>query len=137
MRVSSNKLLQKYAQPTSYDAVTLLSAQNLSDSNFPEAAYNGMRHAQTAPKDPLLGFYQVTQPLVPLTPLSENPLDFFGSFSARLHPAQVPQIFSHAGPNNGPIGHQTGRASGPMARSPAVHRPPQWPSTATRLSAPH
>src|SRR5712692_10449642 len=37
-RVSSNKLLQKYAQPTSHDAVTLLSAQNLSDSNFPEAA---------------------------------------------------------------------------------------------------
>jgi hypothetical protein len=31
MRVSSNKLLQKYAQPTSHDAVTLLSAQNLSD----------------------------------------------------------------------------------------------------------
>src|SRR6478735_7184861 len=84
-----------------------------------------------------LGFYQVTQPLVPLTHLSENPLNFFGSFSARLHPAQVPQIFPHAGPNNWPIGHQTGRASGPMARSPAVHRPPQWPSTATRLSAPH
>src|SRR4030095_13435074 len=39
MRVSSNKLLQKYAQPTSHNAVTLLSAQNLSDSNFPEAAY--------------------------------------------------------------------------------------------------
>ena len=39
MRVSSNKLLQKHAQPTSHDAVTLLSAQNLSDSNFPEAAY--------------------------------------------------------------------------------------------------
>src|SRR4029453_16564395 len=38
MRVSSNKLLQKYAQPTSHNAVTLLSAQNLSDSNFPEAA---------------------------------------------------------------------------------------------------
>src|SRR4029453_10524567 len=41
MRVSSNKLLQKYAQPTSHNAVTLLSAQNLSDSNFPEAAYQG------------------------------------------------------------------------------------------------
>src|SRR4029453_13527224 len=40
MRVSSNKLLQKYAQPTSHNAVTLLSAQNLSDSNFPEAAGN-------------------------------------------------------------------------------------------------
>ena len=40
MRVSSNKLLQKYAQPTSHDAVTLLSAQNLSDSNFPEPAYD-------------------------------------------------------------------------------------------------
>src|SRR4030095_10673164 len=39
MRVSSNKLLQKYAQPTSHNAVTLLSAQNLSDSNFPEAAH--------------------------------------------------------------------------------------------------
>ena len=39
MRVSSNKLLQKYAQPTSHDAVTLLSAQNLSDSNFPEPAH--------------------------------------------------------------------------------------------------
>src|SRR4029434_8040002 len=27
----------------------------------------------------ILGSYQVTQPLVPLTHLSENPLDFFGS----------------------------------------------------------
>src|SRR5512145_1703132 len=39
LRVSSNKLRQKYAQPTSHDAVPLLSAQNLFDSNFPEAAY--------------------------------------------------------------------------------------------------
>jgi hypothetical protein len=39
MRVSSNKLLQKYEHPPSHDVVTLLSAQNLSDSNFPEAAY--------------------------------------------------------------------------------------------------
>jgi hypothetical protein len=38
MRVSSNKLLQKYEHPPSHDVVTLLSAQNLSDSNFPEAA---------------------------------------------------------------------------------------------------
>jgi hypothetical protein len=38
MRVSSNKLLQKYESPPSHDVVTLLSAQNLSDSNFPEAA---------------------------------------------------------------------------------------------------
>src|SRR4029450_6096371 len=45
MRVSSNKLLQKYAQPTSHNAVTLLSAQNLSDSNFPEAAYRAIRDA--------------------------------------------------------------------------------------------
>ena len=37
-RVSSNKLLQKYNHPPSHDVVTLLSAQNLSDSNFPEAA---------------------------------------------------------------------------------------------------
>ena len=37
-RVSSNKLLQKYAHPLSHNVVTLLSAQNLSDSNFPEAA---------------------------------------------------------------------------------------------------
>jgi hypothetical protein len=41
MRVSSNKLLQKYAQPPSHDVVTLLSAQNLSDSNFPESAKGG------------------------------------------------------------------------------------------------
>lgn len=40
LRVSSNKLRQKYAQPTSHDAVPLLSAQNLFDSNFPEAAYS-------------------------------------------------------------------------------------------------
>ena len=38
MRVSSNKLLQKYDHPTSHYVVTLLSAQNLSGSNFPEAA---------------------------------------------------------------------------------------------------
>src|SRR4029450_10539728 len=49
MRVSSNKLLQKYAQPTSHDAVTLLSAQNLSDSNFPEAATSpGRRHGRAS-----------------------------------------------------------------------------------------
>ena len=30
MRVSSNKLLQKYNHPPSHDVVTLLSAQNLS-----------------------------------------------------------------------------------------------------------
>ena len=39
MRVSSNKLLQKYEHPPSHDVVTLLSAHNLSDSNFPEAAH--------------------------------------------------------------------------------------------------
>jgi hypothetical protein len=38
MRVFSNKLLQKYDYPMSHDAMTHLSAQNLSDSNFPEAA---------------------------------------------------------------------------------------------------
>ena len=38
LRVSSNKLLQKYEHPPSHDVVTLLSAHNLSDSNFPEAA---------------------------------------------------------------------------------------------------
>jgi hypothetical protein len=38
MRVSSNKILQKYDNPTSHYVVTLLLAQNLSDSNFPEAA---------------------------------------------------------------------------------------------------
>src|SRR5262245_61751747 len=38
MRVSRNKLLQKYNHPPSHDVVTLLSAQSLSDSNFPEAA---------------------------------------------------------------------------------------------------
>jgi hypothetical protein len=37
-RVSSNKLLQKYTNPTSHDVLTLLSAQSFSDSNFPEAA---------------------------------------------------------------------------------------------------
>ena len=41
MRVSSNKILQKYDHPTSHYVVTLLSAQNLSDSNFPEAAISG------------------------------------------------------------------------------------------------
>jgi hypothetical protein len=39
LRVSSNKILQKYDHPPSHDVVTLLSAQNLFDSNFPEAAY--------------------------------------------------------------------------------------------------
>ena len=39
MRVSSNKILQKYDHPTSHYGVTLFSAQNLSDSNFSEAAY--------------------------------------------------------------------------------------------------
>jgi hypothetical protein len=39
LRVSSNKILQKYDNPPSHDVVTLLSAQNLSDSNFPEAAH--------------------------------------------------------------------------------------------------
>src|SRR4029434_10130312 len=38
MRVSSNKILQKYDHPTSHYVMTLLSAQNLSDSNFSEAA---------------------------------------------------------------------------------------------------
>src|SRR4029450_9993975 len=49
MRVSSNKLLQKYAQPTSHNAVTLLSAQNFSDSNFPEAAYTPSDCFETFP----------------------------------------------------------------------------------------
>jgi hypothetical protein len=39
LRVSRNKILQKSTQAISHDVVTLLSAQNLSDSNFPEAAY--------------------------------------------------------------------------------------------------
>ena len=38
MRVSSNTILQKYDHPTSHYVMTLLSAQNLSDSNFSEAA---------------------------------------------------------------------------------------------------
>src|SRR5882672_9396707 len=38
MRVFSNKLLQKYTNPTPYDVFPLLSAHNLSDSNFPEPA---------------------------------------------------------------------------------------------------
>jgi hypothetical protein len=38
LRVSSNKLLQEYDHPPSHDVVALLSAHNLSDSNFPEAA---------------------------------------------------------------------------------------------------
>src|SRR4029434_1293233 len=38
LRVSSNKILQKYDHPTSHYVMTLLSAQNLSDSNFSEAA---------------------------------------------------------------------------------------------------
>jgi len=50
MRVSSNKLLQKYAHPLSHDVVTLVSAQNLSDSNFPEAAHTGIEK-----NDPLKG----------------------------------------------------------------------------------
>jgi hypothetical protein len=41
LRVSSNKLLQKYEHAPSHDVVTLLSAHNLSDSNFPEAARTG------------------------------------------------------------------------------------------------
>ena len=38
MRGSRHKVLHKYAHATSHDAVPLLSVQNLSDSNFPEAA---------------------------------------------------------------------------------------------------
>jgi hypothetical protein len=40
MGVSSNKILHKYTNPTSHYVFTLVSAQSLSDSNFPEAAYN-------------------------------------------------------------------------------------------------
>ena len=39
LRVSSNKILQKYTNPTPHDVFTLLSAHNLSDSNFPEPAH--------------------------------------------------------------------------------------------------
>ena len=38
MRVFSNKILQKYDYPPSHDVMTRLSSQNLSDSNFSEAA---------------------------------------------------------------------------------------------------
>jgi hypothetical protein len=38
MRVSNNKILQKYTNSTSHDVFTLLSAQNLFASNFPGAA---------------------------------------------------------------------------------------------------
>ena len=38
MTVSSNKILQKYDHPPSHYVMTLFSAQNLSDSNFSEAA---------------------------------------------------------------------------------------------------
>jgi hypothetical protein len=38
MRVSRNKLLQKYDHPPSHDVVTLLSEQNLFASNFPGVA---------------------------------------------------------------------------------------------------
>ena len=40
MGVSNNKILQEYTNYTSHDVLTLLSAQSLSDSNFPEAAHN-------------------------------------------------------------------------------------------------
>jgi len=39
MGIASNKILQKYTNPTSHCVFTLLSAHSLSDSNFPEAAY--------------------------------------------------------------------------------------------------
>src|SRR5215470_8600779 len=45
MRVSSNKILQKSDYPSSHCVVTLLSAQNLSDSNFSEAANTPMATA--------------------------------------------------------------------------------------------
>jgi hypothetical protein len=41
MGVSSNKILQKYTDSTSHYMLTLISAQSLSDSNFPEAAQCG------------------------------------------------------------------------------------------------
>jgi hypothetical protein len=50
LRVSNNKILQKYDHPPSHDMVTLLSAQNLSDSNFPEAAPSALCEAQTRDK---------------------------------------------------------------------------------------
>jgi hypothetical protein len=43
MRVSSNKILQKYTHPPPHDVFTLLSAQDLSDSNFPEPASTPLR----------------------------------------------------------------------------------------------
>ena len=46
MGIASNKILQKYTHPTSHYVGTLLSAQNLSDSNFPEAAYALMHFRQ-------------------------------------------------------------------------------------------
>ena len=40
MRVSSNNILQKYDNSPLHNMVTLLSAHNLSDSNFPGSAYD-------------------------------------------------------------------------------------------------
>ena len=48
LRVSSNKILQKYDHPPSHDVLTLLSAQNLSDSNFSEAAHRLSRNVNFA-----------------------------------------------------------------------------------------
>src|SRR4030095_1733203 len=79
MRVSSNKLLQKYAQPTSHNAVTLLSAQNLSDSNFPEAAGSGRRHDRSPKGDSMRITTSVLEGVPKL--LSSWP-DIFGSYEA-------------------------------------------------------
>ena len=46
MGVSSNKLLQKYTSSMSHYVLTLLSAQSLSDSNFPEAASSAKKGAE-------------------------------------------------------------------------------------------
>src|SRR5262245_34930424 len=79
LRVSSNKLLQKYEPSLPYDVVTLLSAQNLFDSNFPEAAYRPpRRHAPLIPArgchmTPVRGGHPCITPTTPLQALEDRP----------------------------------------------------------------
>jgi hypothetical protein len=48
MRVSNNKILQKYTNPSSHNSLTLLSEQNLFASNFSGAAYYRHTNASQA-----------------------------------------------------------------------------------------
>src|SRR5262249_31843255 len=82
-------------------------------------------------------FYQFTQPSVAVSPCSGSPLDFFGSFSARLLQEQGPQNAAHGDQDSSPGAPPNARAGDPTDPWPAAHRPPRWLSTATRLTRPN